>query len=94
MISSKALFKVITRQNGINYTQSLAQSAYFTALDELAAYENQNDSMLTALKVSNPDPALSIYLDMRTLNTYKVYQQSFKGTSVYQDKKIILKSIP
>ena len=61
-----SLFKVITRQNGINYTQSLAQSAYFTALDELAAYENQNDSMLTALKVSNPDPALSIYLDMRS----------------------------
>ncbi|EDP95796.1 M1 family metallopeptidase [Kordia algicida OT-1] len=34
----------------------------------------------------------SIYLDMRTLNTYKVYQQSFKGTSSYTDKKIILKS--
>lgn len=34
----------------------------------------------------------SIYLDMRTLNTYKVYQQSFEGTNSYTDKKIILKS--
>lgn len=34
----------------------------------------------------------SIYLDMRTLDTYKVYQQSFKGTNFYRDKKIILKS--
>lgn len=34
----------------------------------------------------------SIYLDMRTLDTYKVYQQSFKGTNSYHDKKIILKS--
>ena len=34
----------------------------------------------------------SIYLDMRTIDTYKVYQQSFKGTNVYRDKKIILKN--
>ncbi|MEM6686693.1 MAG: M1 family aminopeptidase, partial [Bacteroidota bacterium] len=34
----------------------------------------------------------SIYFDMRTLNTYKVYQQSFKGTSDYRDEKIILKN--
>ncbi|MEM6721692.1 MAG: M1 family metallopeptidase [Bacteroidota bacterium] len=34
----------------------------------------------------------SIYFDMRTIDTYRVYQQSFEGTSTYQDKKIILKS--
>lgn len=34
----------------------------------------------------------SIYFDMRTLDTYKVYQQSFEGENVYRDKKIILKN--
>ncbi|QHI34883.1 Aminopeptidase N [Kordia antarctica] len=34
----------------------------------------------------------SIYLDLRTLDTYKVYQQSFEGTHRYSDKKIIFKS--
>lgn len=34
----------------------------------------------------------AIYLDMQSLDTYKVYQQSFEGTSSYSDKKIILKS--
>ena len=34
----------------------------------------------------------SIYLDLRTLDTYKVYQQSFEGIHRYSDKKIILKS--
>lgn len=34
----------------------------------------------------------SIYFDMQTLDTYKVYQQSFKGENIYKDKKIILKS--
>jgi aminopeptidase N len=34
----------------------------------------------------------SIYFDMQTLDTYKVYQQSFEGTSLYSDKKIIIKS--
>jgi len=34
----------------------------------------------------------SIYLDMQTFDTYKVYQQSFEGSSSYSDKKIILKS--
>ncbi len=34
----------------------------------------------------------SIYFDMRTLDTYKVYQQSFKGENIYRGKKIILKN--
>ncbi|MBC8756274.1 M1 family metallopeptidase [Kordia sp. YSTF-M3] len=34
----------------------------------------------------------SIYFDLRSVDTYKIYQQSFEGTSSYVDKKIILKS--
>ncbi|WP_046757565.1 M1 family metallopeptidase [Kordia jejudonensis] len=34
----------------------------------------------------------SIYFDMQSLDTYKVYQQSFEGTNFYRDKKIILKN--
>ncbi|WP_430413096.1 M1 family metallopeptidase [Kordia sp.] len=34
----------------------------------------------------------SIYFDLQSLDTYKVYQQSFEGNNLYRDKKIILKS--
>jgi aminopeptidase N len=34
----------------------------------------------------------SIYFDMQTLDTYRIYQQSFKSKNSYQNKKIVLKN--